>query len=131
MDDSCQDFEDACSKLLKRVRKKQGEPRQQRKEEKQPSSQASDGARRNQKKDGSSGSGGAVAEPFGAAEEGEAGKAGGKLTAKDKVLERMQKFKRATPQKMVHGATAPSHDGDRAPPPARMKQDGKITDVFR
>lgn len=142
MDDSCQDFEDVCSKLLKRVRKKQGEPRQQRKEEKQPSSQASDGAKRNHKKHGNSGPRVAVAEPFCAAakadkevngegpgcDSADAGKAEGGLTAKDKVLQRMQKFKRATPQKIVHSDNIQTLDGDLAPPPTLMKQNGKITD---
>lgn len=140
MDDSCQDFEDVCSKLLKRVRKKQSEPRQQRKAEKQPCSQASDGAKRNHKKDGNSGSRGAVAEPFCAAAEADqevigggpgfksdAGKARREFTAKDKVLQRMQKFKRATPQKIVHYDNILTLDGDRAPPATQMKRKGKIT----
>lgn len=141
MDDSCQDFEDVCSRLLKRVRKRQGEPRQQRKEVKQPSSQASDGAKRNHKKHGNSGSRGAVAEPFCVAakadqevigggpafKSGDAGKAEGEFTAKDKVLQRMQKFKRTTPQKIVHWDNILTLDGDRAPPPTLMKQNGKIT----
>lgn len=142
MDDSCQDFEDVCSKLLKRVRKKQGEPRQQRKEEKQPSSQASDGAKRNFKKPCNSGSRGTIAEPFFAAVEadlevigggpgfksGDAGKAEGEFTSKDKVLQRMQKFKRASPQKIVHWDNIQTLDGDCAAPPTLMKQNGKITD---
>lgn len=142
MDDSCQDFEDICSKLLKRVRKNQDEPRQQRKEEKQPSSQASHGAKRNVKKPCNSGSRGAIAEPFCAAVEadlevvgggpgfkcGDAGKAEGQLTAKDKVLQRMQKFKRAGPQKIVHWDNVQSLDGDCAAPPTLMKQNGKKTD---
>lgn len=141
MDDSCQDFED-CSKLLKRVRKQQGEPRQQRKEEKQPSSQASDGAKRNHKKHGNAGSRGAVAEPFCAAAEADqevidggpgfksedAGKVEGESTAKDKVLQRMQKFKRVIPQKIVHRDNILTLNGDCAPPPTPMKQNGKIPD---
>lgn len=141
MDDSCQDFEDVCSKLLKRVRKKQSEPGHQWKEEKQPSSQASDGAKRNHKKHGNSGSRDAVAEPFCAAAEAdqevvgggpgfkaeEAIKARREFTAKDKVLQRMQKFKRATPPKIVHYDNILTLDGDRAPAPTLMKQNGKIT----
>lgn len=121
MDDSDQDFVDLCSKLLKRVRKKPGEPRQPRKAEHQPSSQASEGEiRRNNKKDGDSGS-----KPVGARTQqlvvsegtghgsGDAGSsvvpstaaAGPRpergLTAKDKVLHRMQQFKRASPQRMA------------------------------
>lgn len=134
MDDSCQDFEDVCSKLLKRVPKKHGEPRQQRKEEKQPSSQASDGAKRNHKKHGDSGSRGGAAEAdrevIGGApgfKSEDAGKAGREFTAKDKVLQRMQKFKRVSPQKIVHWDNILALD-DHAPSSTLMKQNGKITD---
>lgn len=127
MDDSDQDFVDLCSKLLKRVRKKPGEPRQPRKAEHQLSSQANEGdkKRRNNKKDGDSGSKVTGTQPVGAGIEylldnegtghgsGDAGSSivpftaeGPRtergLTAKDKVLHRMQQFKRAIPQRMVH-----------------------------
>ena len=143
MDDSCQDFEDVCYKLVKGVRKKQGEPRQQRKEGKQPSSQASDGVKRNHKKHGNSGPSGAVAEPFCAAAEADQEVIGGgpgfksddackakrEFTAKDKVLQRMQKFKRASPQKIVHWDNFVPLDGGRAPPPRLKKGNGKITKI--
>lgn len=143
MDDSCQDFVDVCSKLLKRVRKKQAEPRQKRKEEKQPSSQAGNGAKRkrNQKRDGHVGSRGAAAQSVCTAaetvhevlrggpgfESGEAGRAERGLTAKEKVLQRMQEFKRASPPKIVHMDNDPDLDGDcSAPTP--MTQKGEITE---
>lgn len=142
MDDSCQDFVDVCSKLLKRVRKKQVEPRQKRNEEKPPSSQAGDGAkrRRNQKKDGNDGSRGAAAQSVCTAagavhevlggrpgfESEEAGRAERGLTAKEKVLQRMQEFKRASPQKIVHTDNDPDLDGDCTAPTPMTK--GEITD---
>lgn len=126
MDDSDQDFVDLCSKLLKRVRKKPGEPRQLRKAEHQPSSQASEGdkKRKNNKKDGDFGSNVTGTQPLGAGAgqlvvsegtrhgSGDAGPsivpstaAGPRpervLTAKDKVLHKMQQFKRVSPQRMV------------------------------
>ncbi|XP_030590840.1 structure-specific endonuclease subunit SLX4 [Archocentrus centrarchus] len=127
MDDSDQDFEDLSPKVLRRVRKKPGEPRQARKAGRQTSSQAGeeDKRRRNNKKavksvkklswsqpaagfgDGGerclltevagheSGDAGQFAEPLKAAEPSP-------LRAKDKVLLRMQQFKRESPQKMIH-----------------------------
>ncbi|XP_055365067.1 structure-specific endonuclease subunit SLX4 isoform X2 [Betta splendens] len=113
MDDSEQDFVDLCSKLLKRVRKKAGEPRPPRKADHQLSSQTSDGknSRRN-KNIGASKS--KPVEPLVSEGTGHgSGDAGsssvpstglrydGNLTAKDKVLDRMQQFKRDSPQRMV------------------------------
>lgn len=139
MDDSCQDFVDLSSKLLKRTRKKQGEPRQQRKAEKRPPSRSGDGAKRkrNHNKDGVSGAqpGGAPAEAVlrvvgggRGFESGDAGGAGAEWTAKDKVLQRMQEFRKTSPQKMVYADSNPTLDGDGAPPPTLMKRKGEITD---
>lgn len=45
------------------------------------------------------------------------------LTAKDKVLHRMQQFKRASPQKMVHeDKSQPSHQETEPPPPLAPRQ---------
>lgn len=143
MDDSDHDFVDLCSKLLKRVRKKQGEPRRPRKAE--PSSQASDGdkRKRNHKRDGDSGSKCAGTQPVrtGAEAEqevvcggagcdsGDAGRVERGLTAKDKVLQRMQQFKRVNPQKMVHKDKSPAtnHENDCAPLPPVVQRQGEIT----
>ncbi|KAF3844136.1 hypothetical protein F7725_016184 [Dissostichus mawsoni] len=122
MDDSDQDFVDLCSKLLKRVRKKPGESKQPKRAEHQPSCQASDGdkRRRNTRRDvADSGSvstaaadgeqpvvGGGTGHDAGGAEVLAVPSAAARqraeigLTAKDKVLHRMQQFKRASPQKM-------------------------------
>ncbi|XP_060949888.1 structure-specific endonuclease subunit SLX4 [Limanda limanda] len=139
MDDSDQDFVDLASKLLKRVRKKPGEPRPPRRaEHPSASSQASEGnkRRRNNKKDGdsrpkvpetqsvcsgtgcASGDAGSLAVPSGA-------RAERVLTAEDKVLLRMKQFRRASPQKMVHrDAPLPtSHENDRTPNPPPQRQD--------
>nr|XP_046263799.1 structure-specific endonuclease subunit SLX4 isoform X2 [Scatophagus argus] len=141
MDDSDQDFADLCSKLLKRVRKKPGEPRQPRKAEQQPSSQASDGdkRRRHHKKDGDSGSKCAGTQPVCTGEEavqhvvsggtgqdsGDSGllagpKADRGLSAKDKVLQRMQQFRRVSPQRMVHKdkSLTANHESGCVPPPS-------------
>ena len=138
MDDSDQDFVDLASKLLKRVRKKPAEPRPPRRAEHQSaSSQASAGdkRRRNNKKDGDSrpkftgtqsvrsgtgcdsGDAGSVGVPSGA-------RAEKVLTAEDKVLLRMQQFKRASPPRMVHrdAALPTSHENDRTPNPAPQRQ---------
>ncbi|XP_073327425.1 structure-specific endonuclease subunit SLX4 [Pagrus major] len=148
MDDSDQDFVDLCSKLLKRVRKKPGEPRQPRRAEQQSSSQASDGGKRriNNKRDGDYGSKGVGTQPVctGAGAEqhvvcggtgsdsGDAGSSGVPraergLTAKDKVLHRMQQFKRASPQRMVHKdkSQTTSHEipPTSLPPPLEQRQD--------
>ncbi|XP_070844384.1 structure-specific endonuclease subunit SLX4 [Chaetodon trifascialis] len=142
MDDSDQDFVDLCSKRLKRARKKPGEPRQPWKAEQQPSSQASDGEkRRNNKRDGDGGTkcsgtqqhvicGGAVCNSGDAGSPGVAAAAGPRaergLTAKDKVLQRMQQFKRASPQRMGHKdkSQTKNHENDSVPlPPQVQTQD--------
>ncbi|KAM9856957.1 structure-specific endonuclease subunit SLX4 [Aulostomus maculatus] len=126
MNDSDQDFVDLCSKLLKRVRKKPGEPKQSSNAAHQPLSQASEGEkrRRNARKDGGPGSkcrsgaqsvctetdqlvvsGGTDHESGVASSSVSAAvgsKASGGLGTKEKVLNRMQMFKRVNPQKMVH-----------------------------
>lgn len=118
MDDSDQDFIDLCSKPLKRTRKKPPEGRNRPKAEQKSVCQASGREKRkaNLKNDAiSSGSKGARTHndhsDGGLAQEvvclGAAGDAGGsqrtekQVRAKDKVLQRMQQFKRASPQKMV------------------------------
>ncbi|KAM7418812.1 hypothetical protein PAMA_016101 [Pampus argenteus] len=151
MDDSDQDFVDLCSKLLKRVRKKPGEPKQPRKAEHPPSSQAGDGdkRRRNNRRDGGSGSkcvaavdgtqpvrseaeqlvvnadaGSSVSthSVVSAAAAAAGWRAERGLRAKDKVLNRMQQFRRASPQRMLHKdrsqPTGRDSDCDPAPPPA-------------
>ncbi|KAI4833195.1 hypothetical protein KUCAC02_016109 [Chaenocephalus aceratus] len=145
MDDSDQDFVDLCSKLLKRVRKKPGESKQPKRAEHQPSCQASDGdkRRRNTKRDvADSGSvstaaadgeqpvvGGGTGHDAGGAEVLAVPSAAARqraeigLTAKDKVLHRMQQFKRASPQKMVHeDKSQPSHQETEPPPPLAPRQ---------
>ncbi|XP_075903920.1 structure-specific endonuclease subunit SLX4 isoform X2 [Nelusetta ayraudi] len=124
MDDSDQDFIDLCSKPLKRVRKKPAEGKNRPKAEQKSVSQASSREKRkaNPKEDvGSGGSKCARTQTdhpdSGAAHEvvclGAGGDAGGAqraeklVRAKDKVLQRMQQFKRAGPQKMaLTGRTA-------------------------
>lgn len=148
MDDSDQDFVDLCSKLLKRVRKKPGEPRQPRKAEQELSSQANEGdkKRRNNKKDGDSGSKVTGTQAVGSGTEelvvnegighgsGDAGSSvvpsatGPRperdLTAKDKVLLRMQQFKRASPLRMMHTQKSlPTNDGGTPQP----QMQGQIT----
>lgn len=117
MDDSELDFVDLCSKLLKRVRKKAaaepGADRRNRKAEHQSCTQSIRGAKRKvHEKDGESGSRISATQP--AESELVRGGAGcdsgssgppstdGDLRAKDKVLLRMQEFKRACPQKMMN-----------------------------
>lgn len=141
MDDSDQDFVELCSKLLKRVRRKPGEAaKQSRTAEQHSSSQASERDKgKRSGKDGDSGARFAATQPVGsgaeqeedcrglacasgdagssavprAAEAPEAGPSGNRdLRAKDKVLLRMQQFKRANPQKMVHSdRIQPTNDG--------------------
>lgn len=118
MDDSDQDFIDLCSKPLKRVRKKPTEGRNRPKAEQKSGSQA--GSREKRKanlRDDLTSSGskcaGAQTAQSGlvVAQEvyclGAGGDAAGTqkverpVRAKDKVLQRMQQFKRESPQKMV------------------------------
>lgn len=138
MDDSDQDFVDLCSKLLKRVRKKTGEPRQSRKADHQVSTQASDGnkRKRNHKRDDASASKFPGTQPVADAEQEvvcggvgyDSGDAERGLTAKDKVLQRMQQFKRASPQKMVHKEKSPRNDeNDCEPLPSLVQRRGEIT----
>ncbi|XP_078134693.1 structure-specific endonuclease subunit SLX4 [Sander vitreus] len=159
MDDSDQDFVDLCSKLLKRVRKKPSESRQARKAEHQPSSQTSDGDRRKNKRAADSGSacagtqpvctvvgaddhvvcGGtehdsgdseSSAVPAAAAAAGPSTERG--LAAKDKVLHRMQQFKRASPQRMVHkdkSRPAKHENGCVPPPPVTHRQESFSPDL--
>ncbi|XP_034544890.1 structure-specific endonuclease subunit SLX4 isoform X2 [Notolabrus celidotus] len=149
MDDSDQDFVDLCSKLLKRVRKKPNESRQARKAE--PPSQAGDGdkCKRTNKRHGDSGSkcagtqpmcNGAEADPpvevCGGLDSGDAGASGvpeaaaaglreeSGLSAKDKVLLKMQKFKRVDPQRIVHKSQTTEHEDVCDPPhPPAPSQD--------
>ncbi|XP_031720523.1 structure-specific endonuclease subunit SLX4 [Anarrhichthys ocellatus] len=130
MDDSDQDFVDLCSKLLKRVRKKPGGSRPPRKAEHQPSSQVSNADKRRREADSGSQPvctgaeehlvcGGTAhdagdAEPSVGPSAAAAGPRG--LEAKDKVLHRMQQFKRATPQKMVHKDKSQPANPTPAPP---------------
>uniref|UniRef100_A0A3Q2PEE9 Structure-specific endonuclease subunit SLX4 n=1 Tax=Fundulus heteroclitus TaxID=8078 RepID=A0A3Q2PEE9_FUNHE len=128
MDDSELDFVDLCSKLLKRVRKKAADPgRQSREAEQRSSGHASRGNKKETKKqDGDRGSRSAASQPVEAGgsgcNSGDAGQpsAGGGLRAKDKVLLRMQAFKRASPQRMKHG---PANWDDCAPTAQQQKAD--------
>lgn len=124
MDDSDQDFIDLCSKPLKRVRKKPAEGRNRPKAEQKSVSQASSREKRKANPKEDVGSGGSKCartqtdhSDSGAAQEvvclGAGGDAGGAqraeklVRAKDKVLQKMQQFKRAGPQKMaLTGRTA-------------------------
>ncbi|XP_017281064.1 structure-specific endonuclease subunit SLX4 [Kryptolebias marmoratus] len=112
MDDSDQDFVDICSKLLKRVRKKKGEQ--------QVLSQATQGDKRmrSNPQGGDSGWRLAATQPVGAEAEQDVVCGGARfdpgessdrvaqtdrgLRAKDKVLLKIQHFRRASPQKMAH-----------------------------
>jgi len=158
MDDSDQDFVDLCSKLLKRVRKKPGEPaRQSKKTEHQTSSQASDSdkRRRDTKQDGYSRSKFAATQPVGTGAEQdvvcvETGLDSGDyassvvtstssgvladrdLRAKDKVLLRMQQFKRASPQRMVHSNKIQPTTHVECSQTAQHQRQGKLAwSVFR
>ncbi|KAI3352944.1 hypothetical protein L3Q82_019525, partial [Scortum barcoo] len=155
MDDSDQDFADLCSKLLKRVRKRPGEPsRSGRRAEtcSQPGDEDKR-KRRNNQRDADSRSRCVGTQPVGAEAEqavvcGRAGLGSGDaessaepgpradraLTAKDKVLQRMQQFKRASPQRMVVNkvrSQPAEHESERVPPshpPLTQGQD--IPDSF-
>lgn len=142
MDDSDQDFVDLCSKLLKRVRKKPGEPRQPRKADHHVSTQASDGPKkkRNHKREGESASKFPGTQPVADPEQevvcggagdgsGDAGRSETGLTAKDKVLQRMQQFKRASPPKLVHKekSLARNHEHNCEPLPSLVQRRGEIT----
>lgn len=163
MDDSDQDFVDLCSKLLKRVRKKPGEPRQPRRAEHPPSSQTGNGDKRtrNNRRDGGSVSKSAAAvggtqpvcpeaEQLVVSRRVDAGSsvsthsvvsaAAAGLTAerglrpKDKVLIRMQQFRRDSPQKLLHKyksqSTGRENECDPAPPPAEKPGDTKISSML-
>lgn len=140
MDDSDQDFVDLCSKLLKRVRKKPGEPIQPRKADHQPSSHASNGEKRkrNNKRDCAGTQqhvvcGGTGCDSGDAASSAVPAAAGPKserdLTAKDKVLQRMQQFKRASPQRMEHKdkSQTTNHENDSVPAPPLVQRQGEMT----
>lgn len=112
MDDSDQDFIDLCSKPLRRVRKKPTEGRNRPKVEQKSTSQASSREKRKANlKDDVTSSWSKCARTQSDHSEvacvGAGGDAGGtqkaekQVRAKDKVLQRMQQFKRASPQKMV------------------------------
>ncbi|KAG7223637.1 hypothetical protein INR49_015362 [Caranx melampygus] len=145
MDDSDQDFVDLCSKPLKRVRKKPVESRPPRKAEHQPCTQDSEGdkRRRNNRRNGDNGCKATGSQPvctgasqhmvngetvhsagdagslavLSAAAAGPGPRAERRLTAKDKVLNRMQQFKRASPQRMVHRFTSqPTEHEDHSGP---------------
>ncbi|KAK9539880.1 hypothetical protein VZT92_002366 [Zoarces viviparus] len=129
MDDSDQDFVDLYSKLLKRVRKKPGGSRPPRKAEHQPSSQASDADKRRREADPGSqpvctgaeehlvcGGTAHDAEPSVGPSAAAAAAGPRGLEAKDKVLHRMQQFRRASPQKMVHKDKSQPANATPAPP---------------
>ncbi|KAL6110334.1 slx4 [Pungitius sinensis] len=126
MDDSDQDFVDLCSKLLKRVRKKPGEsiqPRRNHRREAGAGTQPVAGAGA-----GQGAAGGGTGHDSGDAGSSVAASAGPRGSpAKDKVLHRMQQFKRASPRRMVHGDQRPTagheKDGVPPPPPRQTRQD--------
>lgn len=144
MDDSDQDFIDLCSKPLKRVRKKPAEGKNRPKAEQKSVSQASSREKRKANPKEDVGSGGSKCartqtdhSDSGAAPEvvclGAGGDAGGAQTAeklvraKDKVLQRMQQFKRAGPQKMAltgHTAAATKEENDRVALSAAVDKEG-------
>lgn len=148
MDDSDQDFVDLCSKPLKRVRKKPAEGRNRPKAEQKSASQASGREKRkaNPREDVSSGAGGSKCArtqtdrlDLGAVRDvvclGAGGDAAGTqraekvMRAKDKVLQRMQQFKRASPQKMAltgrtAAAAAVKEENDCVALPALVNQQG-------
>lgn len=131
MDESDQDFVDICSKLQRRARKKAGEPSRQTKKAEQAQSQAVEGdRRRNHEQGGDSGRQVAASQPVGAQAEQDEVRGGTRfdpgepsalpsdhgsqpdrdLRAKDKVLLKMQHFKRVSPQRMVHSIHPPKQD---------------------
>lgn len=149
MDDSDEDFVDLSSKPLKRVCKK---PRQPRKAGHPPSSQASDGGkrRRNNRRDDGSGSkcvaavGGTQpvcteAEQLVVSGGGDAGpsvsvasaaavpRAERRLAAKDVVLNRMQQFRRASPQRMLHRDRSQSTERENNRDPASPQTEKRDT----
>lgn len=144
MDDSDQDFVDVCSKPLKRVRKKPAEARKPRPRVEQKSASQGSSSREkrteNHKRDAGFGSRcvrtqpdrpAAGAEPDVACrgtgpDSGGAGRAEKGMRAKDKVLQRMQQFKRASPQKMASTdkSQATQPESDCAPPPAAAQRPG-------
>ncbi|XP_037546087.1 structure-specific endonuclease subunit SLX4 [Nematolebias whitei] len=122
MDDSDQDFVDIYSKLLKRARKKAAEPTRQTKKPEQALSQVQGDKRRNHEQV-------AASQPVGKAEQEEVrggtrfdpgepsavpsdhgAQSDRDLRAKDKVLLKMQHFKRVSPQKMVHNIHVTKQD---------------------
>ncbi|XP_058495800.1 structure-specific endonuclease subunit SLX4 isoform X3 [Solea solea] len=148
MDDSDQDFVDLCSKLLKRVRRKPGESRPPKSAEHQPSTQTSEGDKRRKKnkKDGDSGSKvtGTQSVFTGTGQHAASGETGGDsrdagplaaatsstttaaeprfergLSAKDKVLLKMQQFKKTSPPRMTHRDTRQQMNLD-GPQPQRQ-----------
>lgn len=138
MDDSELDFVDLCSKLLKRVRKKEpGRPR--RKGEQQSSSQATRGEKRTvdkQDEDSLSGfsatgsevvCGGTGRDSGDAVQSSAFPPAEADLRAKDKVLLRMQEFKRASPQKMIHSNRVEPAKTDDYPLTAQHQKSGNAT----
>ncbi|CAJ1053212.1 structure-specific endonuclease subunit SLX4 isoform X2 [Xyrichtys novacula] len=156
MDDSDQDFVDTCPKPLKRVRKKPKESRQAGKAEPRPSRQTGDGdkgKRTNKTNKGSlskcaetqSVCNGAEAEvqpvvcggqgsgDAGASLMSEAAAAGPtnekRLSAKVKVLLKMQQFKRVAPQRMMHKSqpSKQEDEGDPPPPTRALSQDAPRT----
>uniref|UniRef100_A0A3Q1BJE8 Structure-specific endonuclease subunit SLX4 n=1 Tax=Amphiprion ocellaris TaxID=80972 RepID=A0A3Q1BJE8_AMPOC len=143
MDDSDQDFVDLCSKPLKRVRKKPSESSQPRKAQHQTCSQTSDRdkRRKNNKKDTDSASqpvSAGAEQPVDSGGTGhDSGDAGSSVVpsaaagprsdrgqrAKDKVLFRMQQFRRASPQKMVHADKSQPTSQDCAPFAVQKRED--------
>ncbi|XP_017162219.1 structure-specific endonuclease subunit SLX4 isoform X2 [Poecilia reticulata] len=114
MNDSELDFVDLCSKLQKRVRKKEPGRPSRKAEEQQSSSQTTRGDKRKvdkQDEDSLSGfsptgsevvCGGTGCDSGDAVQSSAVPPPDADLRAKDKVLLRMQEFKRASPQKMMH-----------------------------
>uniref|UniRef100_A0AAQ4QZH4 Structure-specific endonuclease subunit SLX4 n=1 Tax=Gasterosteus aculeatus aculeatus TaxID=481459 RepID=A0AAQ4QZH4_GASAC len=116
MDDSDQDFVDLCSKLLKRVRKKPGESIQPRRNHRREPEEEEEVVV----------VGGGTDRDSGDARSSVAASAGPRGSpARDKVLHRMQQFKRASPRRMVHGdkspTAVPEKDGVPPPPPRQAQ----------
>lgn len=144
MDDSDQDFVDICSKFLKRARKKAAEPSRQTKNPEQALSQVQGDKRGNNGQGGDSGRQVAASQPVGKAEQDEVhggtrfdpgepsalhsdhgAQSDRDLSAKDKVLLKMQHFKRVSPQKMVHSIHVHPTEQDTCALTARHQIQGR------
>ncbi|KAL7834018.1 hypothetical protein AOLI_G00289780 [Acnodon oligacanthus] len=127
MDDSDQDFSDLCSRLLKRVKRKDSGDENRStavKDEEAPGSSQSKAPAKRRKKNGQLRSEAAVTGRSQAGCPADGASCSSSLSVKEKVLRRMERFRRESPPRLLH-VEGEETQGSRCDPAPRPSRDPK------